>query len=135
MSGKVDRINQDTGKLGEKIAERFLASRDFSILDRNYATPFGEIDLVAKQNGYTVFLEVKTRVSERFGPPLSSITEIKKKHIIRNCRFYLKRHGLLEAPCRIDAIGISLNSQLELQVLKHVKNAIELTERHFSYKL
>jgi len=122
----VPRTRQHIGKLGEKIAETFLISRGFLILDRNFSTPFGEIDLIAEQNGYIVFLEVKTRISERFGPPLSSITRTKQRHILKNCQFYLKRFGLYGRPCRIDAIAVSLDTRRELRALKHVKNAIEL---------
>jgi putative endonuclease len=122
----VDRTRQRIGKLGEKLAEKFLVSRGFQILNRNFSTPFGEIDLIAKQNEYIVFLEVKTRISERFGPPLSSITGIKQKHISKNCQYYLKRYGLYEKPCRIDVIGISLNAREDLHILRHIRNAIKM---------
>jgi putative endonuclease len=120
----VGRTNRDTGKLGEKIAEKFLTSRGYRILDRNFSTPFGEIDLVARQAGFTVFFEVKTRLSERFGSPLLAITGEKKEHIIKNCQYYLKRYGLNDNPCRIDAISINLRGQGELKELRHIKNAI-----------
>ncbi len=121
----MDRTRQRIGKLGEKIAEKFLVSRGFTIRNRNFSTPFGEIDLVAEQNGRVVFLEVKTRTSERFGPPLSAITQKKQKHIRRNCLYYLKKYRLLEKPYRVDTIGIKLDTHGKLQVLKHVQNAIE----------
>lgn len=122
----MDRTRQRIGKLGEKLAEKFLVSRGFRVLNRNFPTPFGEIDLIAKQNEYIVFLEVKTRISERFGPPLSSITGIKQKHILKNCRYYLKRYGLYEKPCRIDVIGISLNTREDLHILRYIRNAIQM---------
>ena len=126
----VDRTRQYTGKLGERIAERFLISRGFTILHRNFRAPFGEIDLVAEKDGYTVFLEVKTRTSLRFGPPLCAITKTKQRHIIRNCQYYLKRYGLSNKPCRIDAIAVTLDSSGKMQIIKHVKNAIEIKGAH-----
>jgi putative endonuclease len=120
----VGRTNKCVGKLGEGIAERFLISRGYKVFCRNFSTPFGEIDLVAEKEGCTVFFEVKTRISERFGSPLCSITDDKKKHIIKNCRFYLKKRGLYGKPCRIDAIAIHLDKCRNLKILKHVKNAI-----------
>ncbi|MFH1664627.1 MAG: YraN family protein, partial [Candidatus Omnitrophota bacterium] len=114
---KTGLTNQRTGKTGEKIAGKFLVSRGFSILESNFRTPFGEIDFVAKQDGYLVFVEVKTRTSERFGSPFSAITEVKRKHIINNCLYYLKRHGQCDAPCRIDVIGIKLDSLGRVEVL------------------
>ncbi|MFH1305670.1 MAG: YraN family protein [Candidatus Omnitrophota bacterium] len=125
MIGKMAGLSRrHIGKHGEDIAARFLTSRGFSILHRNFATPFGEIDLVAKQAAYIVFVEVKTRISERFGTPLSAITDAKKKHILRNCRYYLARYNLCETPCRIDVVGINIDTEGRPRVLKHVKNAI-----------
>lgn len=118
------RTGQDTGKLGERIAGEFLKSRGITILERNFSTPFGEIDLIGRRDGYVIFVEVKTRISERFGPPLSSINETKQKRIVRNCQYYLKRHGLSDGPCRIDVIGIELESSGRLRVLRHVRNAV-----------
>jgi putative endonuclease len=120
----VDRTNQNTGKLGERIAEKFLISRRFSILRKNFSTPFGEIDLIAKDGNFTVFVEVKTRTSDQFGSPISAITKAKQKHILKNCQFYLRKYGLYEKPCRIDVIGINLCKRGELKILNHLKNAI-----------
>lgn len=124
----MDRTRQHIGKLGEKLAEKFLVSRGFRILYRNFSTPFGEIDLIAEQNEHIVFLEVKTRISERFGPPLSSITGKKQKQILKNCRYYIRRYGLREKPYRIDVVGISLNASEDLHVLRHIRNAIKCHE-------
>ncbi|MGB2630976.1 MAG: YraN family protein [Candidatus Omnitrophota bacterium] len=124
----MSRTNQGIGKLGEGIAEKFLTSRGYKVLHRNFTTPFGEIDIVATQRSCTVFFEVKTRISEKFGSPLSSITRKKQKHILRNCQFYLKRRGLCGVPCRIDAISINLDQMGELKILRHVKNAIIIKE-------
>jgi putative endonuclease len=117
-------MNLKIGRSGEKMAERFLASRGFSVLERNYRTPFGEIDMIGERDGFLVFFEVKTRLSETFGPPLSSISEIKKKHILKNCQFYLKKRRLCETPCRIDVIGLDLYPDGRLKILRHVRNAI-----------
>jgi putative endonuclease len=122
----LDHLNRQTGRFGEKMAERFLVSRGFSVRERNYKTPFGEIDMICERDGFLVFFEVKTRLSETFGPPLSSITETKKKHILKNCQFYLKKHRLCETPCRIDVIGLDLYPDGRLKILRHVRNAIEL---------
>lgn len=120
----VSRTNQDTGKLGERIAEKFLISRRFLILKKNFSTPFGEIDLVAKDGNFTVFVEVKTRTSEEFGSPVSAITKAKQKRILKNCQFYLNKYRLYDRPCRIDIIGINLCKLGEMKILNHLKNAI-----------
>ena len=120
------RNNRYVGKCGEVMAGKFLASRGYIILERNFSTPFGEIDLIAKKDGILVFFEVKTRRSDRFGPALDAITKIKQVHIIRNCKYYLSKKDLHDSPCRIDIIGIKLNKEEKLEVLRHVINAIEI---------
>jgi len=117
---------QDIGAIGEKLAVKFLISRKFKILVKNFSCSLGEIDIVARQNNYTVFFEVKTRTSERFGSALESVTHKKQKHIIRNCQYYLKKHNLLDAPCRIDVIGIKLDRNGQLETLNHAKDAVQI---------
>lgn len=119
---------QDVARLGEQLAEKFLRMRGFSILERNFHTPFGEIDIVGQRDGCVSFVEVKTRTSEAFGPPLSSININKKRNIIRNCLFYIQRRGLCESACRIDCVGIKLSSSGKMETLQYIKNAIDMTE-------
>lgn len=120
------RTNRDTGSIGEQAAANFLKSRGYRIVSRNYRSLSGEIDLIASHLGFTVFVEVKTRHTNKFGPPLSSITWQKEKHIIRNCLCYLKRYRLLDTPCRIDVIGIKLDQAGNVETLEHVRDAIRM---------
>ena len=115
-----------TGGFGEEVAAKYLRSRNYSIIEKNFRTPFGEIDLIAERDGCVVFLEVKTRISDHFGPPLSAITWAKKKRIIRNCQYYLKLKKILWGPCRIDVMGIKLDREFRIELIQYVKNAIEL---------
>ncbi len=118
--------NKMIGIRGERAAEKYLRSNGYSIINRNVFTPFGEIDLVVIDGNFLVFVEVKTRTSTKYGCPLSAIDALKKKHITKNCRFYLTKYKLWEHPARIDAIGIELDDRLKLKKLEHIKNAIEL---------
>ena len=124
--------NIDIGRIGENIAAEFLASRKYSIVERNFRTPFGELDIIAEKEGRTVFVEVKTRVSERFGPPLSAIGRSKQNTLLKNCMFYIKIKGLFGKSCRIDAIGIYLDNDKRSRILQHVKNAVQLIERRYT---
>ena len=124
----MSRTNQEIGESGEKVARKFLISRGFWMREMNYTTPFGEIDMIAEKKGCTVFFEVKTRISEKFGSPLAAITREKQKHILKNCQYYLKRFGLVDTSWRIDAIAINLNNHKELMLLKHIRNAIVIKE-------
>ena len=115
-----------TGGFGEDLAARYMEARGYSVIEKNFRTPFGEIDIIAERDGCVVFLEVKTRISERFGPPLSAVTRKKRIKVINNCQYYLKTRKILWGPCRIDVMGIKLDRSLRVEVIKHVKNAIEL---------
>ncbi|MBU0683403.1 MAG: YraN family protein [Candidatus Omnitrophota bacterium] len=119
----INSLNQ-IGKLGEKIAETFLILNGYKILNKNFRTPFGEIDIVTQHANFIVFFEIKTRTSEKFGNAFSSITTTKQKHILNNCLFYLKQHKLSMDYYRIDGIAIKLDSQKNFQILKHLKNII-----------
>jgi len=121
-----NRTNQAVGHLGEIMAGKYLLSKGFTIISKNFPTPFGEIDLVAKQNNWTVFFEVKARISEKFGSPLLGITAAKQKTILRNSLYYLKVKGLCDTPCRIDIIAINLDGKGDLKILEHIKNAVEI---------
>ena len=115
-----------TGGFGEEVAAKYLKSRGYSIMERNFRTPFGEIDIIAERDGCVVFLEVKTRISDHFGPPLEAITWAKKRKIIQNCQYYLKCKKILWGPCRIDAMGIKLDGDRRVELIRYVKNAIEI---------
>lgn len=120
------RTNREIGQLGETIARKYLIAKGFRIIDANFRTPFGEIDLVAEKDTFTVFVEVKTRTSREFDSPLYAITAAKQKAIIANSLVYLKKNGLCDAPARIDIIAIDLDSNGDLKILEYVKNAVEL---------
>ena len=94
------------GTIGEELAFQFLRSRGYKILLRNYTSALGEIDLVAKEDGMLVFVEVKTRTSESMGAPAESVTRRKRRQITRSAQAYLKRYGLPDASCRFDVVSV-----------------------------
>jgi putative endonuclease len=96
---------QASGSQAEETAAAFLAARGLAIVARNYRTRFGEIDLVAREGGTLVFVEVRMRASEAFGGAASSITGPKRRRIESAARHYL---GQLrdEPPCRFDVVTL-----------------------------
>jgi len=118
--------NIETGKSGERCAKNFLRRRKFSIIETNYRTPLGEIDIIARDGGYTVFIEVKSRVFRDGVSPLYNITKKKRDHIVKNACYYLKHNGLWETPSRIDVVSIIFTDQKDLMMIEHIKNAIEV---------
>jgi putative endonuclease len=112
------------GRRGEEIAEEYLKAKGVKVIERNFRTHFGEIDLVCRSGGAFIFVEVKTRISMSFGPPHLSITRQKKRKIIQNAQCYLKRFGIYDAAARLDVISINLDTDGKFKKLEHIKNAI-----------
>lgn len=111
------------GDCCEKRAVRFLEERGYIILERNYRSPFGEIDIVARDGDSIVFIEVKSRTSPLFGPPYLKVNRLKRAHIIRCALSYLKKYYSVETKCRIDVISISLDKREDQ--IEHIKNAFD----------
>jgi putative endonuclease len=118
------------GALGEDLAARHLESRGYEIVDRNFRTRYGELDLVAAGHGCLVFCEVKTRVSRepsgRFGP-LVSVGPRKRRQVRQMAREWLgagrtRLAGRLPE-LRFDAIGVTLDRGGELVALEHLDGA------------
>lgn len=80
--------NQRIGKWGEELAAEHLVGRGCEILARNARTPYGEIDIIAKQGEIVIFVEVKTRTSDKMGLPEESITTRKRQHMLSAAEHY-----------------------------------------------
>jgi len=113
-----------TGIQGESMAAEYLENNGYAILERNARTPYGEIDLVAQQASVTVFVEVKTRRSTRYGNPEESVTPIKRVHLLSAIQSYLQSHPELDGDWRVDVIAIQLNNSAAGSDLTHFENAI-----------
>ena len=100
------KSNQITGRLGEKIAERYLEEQGYQVLDRNVRSPFGEIDLVANDRGTLVFIEVKTRRDSNFGFPEEAVGARKKDRMIRLASWYLAKYPKSRPSVRFDVLAI-----------------------------
>lgn len=94
------------GAEGERAAAEFLEARGYRILDRNYRTRLGELDLVADEGGTLVFVEVKVRRNDRFGGPAAAITPAKQARIARLAQQYVVSRRLGGRPCRFDVVLI-----------------------------
>lgn len=102
------------GKLKEDEAVRFLEENGYQILERNYTTKMGEIDLIAEVDEYLVFLEVKYRKNTRFGHPAEAIDMNKRNRIINASRYYMQDKNISwNAACRFDAVVI-LGTDIQL---------------------
>ena len=120
-----DERRRRLGTAGEQIAADHLARRGFQILDRNYRTRWGELDIVASDGLRIVFCEVKCRVANRFGrDPLESVHPAKQAQVRRMAgRWLVERPHPRVNDLRFDAIGVTLSPDGELLRLDHVEAA------------
>lgn len=94
------------GTKGEQLAVKFLKKRGYKILQRNYRYRNGEIDVVCYDRGTIAFVEVKTRYSDKYGPPELSVTDAKKKQIIRGALQYVAEKKIEGINLRFDVVSI-----------------------------
>ncbi len=115
------------GREGEDRAAKLLAKRGYKILERNYSTPQGEIDLIALHEGAIVFIEVKTRTNTVYGAPELAVNPRKQQRMIKTALGYLKYKKLHQMPCRFDVVAISAGAEPEVAV---IQNAFEMDRTH-----
>ena len=128
---------QSLGRWGEQVAAAYLEAQGYAILERNFRTPYGEIDLVAQRqpsasHGHasqaelpvTVFIEVKTRTSSSFGLPEESVTTRKRAHLLACVEAYRQDHPDRSMDWRLDVIAIRRRPGSVEPELIHFENAL-----------
>jgi len=114
------------GRSGEEKAAQWLSRQGYRILERNFRSRYGEVDIIARKDGCLVFIEVKSRSSHRFGTPQEAVTRKKQLRLSRVARDYLLRHGGLEQSCRFDVVAVSEGSgQPRFDLLVNAFEAVE----------
>lgn len=111
------------GKEGEDRAAKFLAKQGYKIIERNYRTRNGEIDLIALHQAELVFVEVKTRTSNAYGAPELAVNPRKQQRMIKAALGYIKYKQLHQMPCRFDVVAINAASEQEVEL---IRNAFEM---------
>lgn len=97
----------ELGRAAEQAAAEYLLARRHRVLARNVRSPYGEIDLVAVDDGGTVvFVEVRSRTGDRFGSGIDSVDRRKRRRIVRAARCFLAQNRLDDRSVRFDVIGI-----------------------------
>ena len=120
---------QEVGKLGEKEARKFLKKRGYRIRETGFRCPHGEIDIVAQQKDWLVFVEVRTKSNLDFGTPEESITAAKKKKLVALALTYTSTHQNLPPLWRIDVVAIELDDKDKTKRIELIENAIEQVSR------
>jgi len=117
------------GKFGEDIASKYLEEKGYKIKERNYRTFLGEIDIITEYKGSIIFIEVKTRRSDRFGYPEEAINFNKQQKIIKNALCYLAKYHLWKTNYCFDVILVSISNHKDVERIKHIRNAFYLDGR------
>ena len=117
------------GPAGEKAAATYLEKLGYRILARSHRQRLGEIDLIALDGQWIVFVEVKTWASSQGGDPSQAVDLRKQEKLTRAALIYLKRRGLLEQPARFDVIAIvwhaTTNKINTKPTIRHFKSAFD----------
>ena len=117
-----DRLS--LGRMGEELAVARLKAMKYKIIERNYRCPLGEVDIIAKEEGTLVFVEVKTRATKDFGGPAAAVNERKQRQLSRVALMYLNQKKVKDAPARFDVVAVDLSGlQPRIEV---IQNAFEL---------
>jgi putative endonuclease len=102
-------MNQEEfGRWGEDHAALHLQGLGYEVVARNWRSEYGELDLVTRQEGAWVFVEVKARRSDKFGTAEEAITPAKKRHLLEAAQAYLAEHELEGVTWRIDVVTITV---------------------------
>lgn len=111
---------REVGSRYEERAAQFLIEQGYVILEKNFRCKLGEIDIIAKTEGYLCFIEVKYRSSSEYGFPSEAIDDRKRRRIVRTALTYMNFHKLpTETACRFDIVLV-LDREFSL-----IKNAFE----------
>lgn len=117
----MSRRNQTVGGWGERIAAGYLEHRGYIVIAHNVRTPYGEIDIVTEKDGFTIFVEVKTRTSSSLGPPEISVTPRKQEHMLAAAEHYAQEHEI--DYWQIDVIAVERKFDKKPEIT-HFENAI-----------
>lgn len=104
------------GNKGEQHALKYLKKNKYHILDKNFHSKFGEIDIIAQEDDTIIFVEVKYRNTNSYETAAGAVHPQKRKKIIQTAQYWISLQGI-EVACRFDVIAIN-DTQLE-----HIKNA------------
>lgn len=113
----------EAGRRGERLAAAFLERAGHRIVERNYRTPRGEIDLITEDGDDLVFVEVRLRSGAGYGGPAASVTPEKRRRLIRAAARYLADGEGADRACRFDVVAIVVSG--DHHRIDHHRNAFD----------
>ncbi len=114
--------NVEIGREGQRIAEEYLREKGMEIVARNVYARHGEIDIIAKDGAYLVFVEVKLRKALSHGYPSEAVDYRKRKRMISAANEYIYKNRLHDADMRLDVVGIFARAGKEPEIT-HIVDA------------
>lgn len=99
---------KNLGKTGENLAINFLKSNDYAVIDKNFRSKFGEIDIIARKKNILTFIEVKTKTSLQQGAPYEAVNYWKLKHLKRAINYYILKNNVKNCKLSIGIVSIVL---------------------------
>jgi putative endonuclease len=129
--GSVSRLTQALGERGERVAEMWLQTKGWTILDRRFRNGHRDIDLIASRTGeegrLIAFVEVKARLSSGFGGPIGAVNWKKQRELCKSANIWISRHPMTADLFRFDVIGVHFDRG-RVRV-RHVENAFLVPTR------
>ena len=117
-------MNLALGKTGEQLAVKFLDIKGFKVIETNYISPLGEIDIIAQNNSTLYFIEVKTRSSNNYGTPFDAVNYKKQQKLSRIATYYMMLNREY-TEYKFGVIGIIYNSGTKQYKVKFIDNAFD----------
>ncbi|MDD4503383.1 MAG: YraN family protein [Clostridiaceae bacterium] len=121
--------NKILGVFGESMACEYLSECGYRVLERNFSCRAGEIDIIAVQGGTVVFVEVKTRSSEKYGLPSEAVSKAKQHKIVKTALYYMQKNRLFDYMCRFDVMEVMAGEENNHQI-NHIKDAFQYSGRY-----
>ena len=125
-------MSKEIGDFGEKLVSRYMQQKGFEIVERNFHSRFGEIDIIVKNGEYIVFIEVKTRKTDSFISGIESVDIKKQKKIIKTALIYLNKNPIELQP-RFDVVEIVLDKRYNekfVNRINHIENAFSWRDEY-----
>jgi TIGR00252 family protein len=118
--------NRNIGHWGEDYAADYIEGLGYVILCRNFRCKCGEIDIIAKEKNYIIFIEVKTRYSTRFGIPVEAVTPSKQFKICKTAQYYIMKYNPSTYFYRFDIIEVCADYNSNSIAVNIIKNAFSM---------
>ena len=114
-----------TGAVAEDAAIKYIVANGIEPVERNYTTPYGEADIIAKEGSVFVFIEVKARRNQKYGSPADAVTKRKKLRYLNIAQYYFMSKSIRDYEVRFDVAEVYISGG-KFNV-NYIKNAFDFT--------